>query len=493
MVGQSLSDAHVLCPGLATQPHNPLTERAILDALARWAGKYTPWISPNPPDALTLDITGCAHLFGGERALSQHLEEDCLNFRLTMRFGLADTSGSAWALARYAGMSAGSNRSGDAISQEARATRSRAAKRRNWERGGIAPRHHSKTNETQIAPAGETLAVLRGLPPSALQITPDQALKLSRLGLRTIGELLDLPRAALARRFGSNLLSRLDQVTGAAPEPISPTGQPLHFATRLSFPDPIGTQDDITAAIDRLLPVLCAKLRGAGHGARRLQLTFTRSDASLQIIEVGLARISADIDRMRPLLTLQLPSIDPGFGIDQMRLHATITEPEQKHAHKGHFEAVEAAKKRRDSDTRLPDLIGRLGARIGLEGITHQHPADSNIPEKCSATMASAYSTPVDTWPTPPTPRPIMTFPPEAVSADDTETPPQGFKWRRRAFETQSAQGPERIAPEWWLDDPNWRSGLRDYWSITTKQGPKLWLFKTYSGGANWYCQGDFG
>ena len=493
-VGQSLSDAHVLCPRLITAPHNPITETAALDALARWATKFTPWISPNAPDALLLDISGCAHLYGGEYALTEVIQNECARFQLTVKFGVADTAGAAWALARFANSQIGSDRSGDEIAQEARATRSRSAKRRNWERGGAAPTQRVKSKTTAIAPTGETIAVLRHLPPSSLQISPDQALKLSRLGLRTIGDLLDLPRAALARRFGADLMSRLDQVTGAAPEPVSPAGQPLHFANRLSFPDPIGTEDDIIAAIDRLLPPLCAKLTQSGHGARRLQLTFTRTDASLQIVEVGLARITTDATRMRPLLTLQLPTIDPGFGIDQMRLQATVTEPEQKQTHKGHFDAVNAAINLRDNDTRVADVIGRLGARIGLEALSHLHPADSHIPEKGATQMASAYSTPCTAWPTPPTPRPIIMFPPEPITTQGPETPPKDFKWRRRTYKTQHTQGPERITPEWWLDDPNWRSGARDYWSVTTQQGKRLWLFQTHTGGiSDWYCQGDFG
>jgi protein ImuB len=493
-VGQSLSDAHVLCPNLMTAPHNPMVETAVLNALARWAMKFTPWITQTTPDALLLDITGCAHLFGGEETLAQTLVNECSDFRLTAKFGLADTAGAAWALARFAGANIGSDRSGDAIAQEARATRSRAAKRRNWERGGTAPQHHTKTPLAAIAPVGETTALLRGLPPSSLQITPEQTLKLSRLGLRSIGDLLDLPRAALARRFGADLLARLDQVTGAAPEPVSPAGQPLHFATRLSFPDPIGTEDDIIAAIDRLLPPLCDKLRTSGNGARRLTLTFTRTDSTLQILELGLARISSNPDRMRPLLTLQIPKVDPGFGIDQIRLQANVTEPEPKQSHKGHFEAIAAAENRRDNDNRLSDIIGRLGARIGLDAITHLHPAQSHIPEKGSLTMASAYSTACTTWPQPDTPRPIILFPPEAIETKGGQTPPKSFKWRRRSYDTEFAEGPERITPEWWLDDPNWRSGLRDYWRITTKQGHRLWLFQTYTDGlSNWFCQGDFG
>jgi protein ImuB len=494
-VGQSLSDARAFCPDLLTRPANPEQEASLLAALSRWAGKYSPWVAAQPPAALLLDITGCSHLFGGEAGLAEAIRADAEALFLTVHIGIADTVGAAWALARYAGAASAAHRSGDAIEQEARATRSRAFKRRNWERGGAAPVRTAQVGAASVAPAGETRAAIASLPLPALRLRPDTCAKLARLGLRTIGDLTGLPRASLARRFGADVVRRMDQALGAEPEPVSPGGPPQHFATRLSLPDPIGLADDIEAGIDRLLPPLCAKLRKAGRGARRLRLTLYRTDRSLQLIEVGLARPSDDPARIRPLLTLQLPTIEPGFGIDMMRLQAHVTEPLTEARHKGHLDAVAAAKALRDGDTALADLLGRLGARMGLEALTRLTPADSHIPEKTQTVQSAAYAPVARPWAAPRTPRPLLMFAPEPVQPQDAGRPPGRFLWRRRDFTTRHATGPERIAPEWWLDDPNWRTGTRDYWRVTTESGEHLWLFQALGAAASggWFIHGDFG
>lgn len=493
--GQSLSDARAVCPDLLTQPARPEQEAAFLAALSRWAGKYSPWVAAQPPASLLLDITGCAHLFGGENGLAGTIRADTEMLSLTVHIGIADTVGAAWALARYAGTGGAAHRSGDAIDQEARATRSRAFKRRGWERGGAAPVRAGHSIAASVAPTGQTRAAIAPLPLAALRLEAETCAKLARLGIRTIGDLTGLPRASLARRFGTDVVRRLDQALGAEPEPISPGGPPQHFATRLSLPDPIGLAEDIEAGIDRLLPPLCAKLRKSGRGARRLRLTLFRTDRSLQLVEVGLARTSDDPARIRPLLTLQLPTIEPGFGIDMMRLQAHVTEPLTEARHKGHLDAVAAAKLLRDGDTALADLLGRLGARMGLEALTRLTPADSHIPEKTQTVQAAAYAPAARAWHAPRTPRPLLMFAPEPVQPQSAGRPPEKFRWRRRDFTTRHATGPERIAPEWWLDDPAWRTGTRDYWRVITESGEDLWLFQalgaTASGG--WFMHGDFG
>lgn len=492
-VGQALSDARAFCPELITAPQNLLAEAAFLTHLRRWAGRYSPWVAEEAPAALVLDISGCAHLFGGEEALADNIHSDLAALHLTGSIGIADTVGAAWALARFAGSAANAHRSGDAIDQEARATRSRAFKRRTWEKGGPAPVQTSATAAAPfIAAPGQTRAAISRLPVAALRIDADAITNLNRLGIRLIADLAALPRAALARRFGQPVLSRLDQALGTEPEPVSPAMRMLHFATRLSFPDPIGLAEDIEAGITRLLEPLCAKLEAEARGARHLRLTCFRADHTQQVIEVGLARPSHDPHRIRPLLTLRLPDIEPGFGIDVLRLEAYVTEPLAPVQHAGHAEAVATAKAIRDGGNDMADLMGRIGARIGLERLIRLHPADSHIPEKTATRMAAAYSE-ASPWERRSPPRPVMLFPPEIVEAKTDGRPPSHFRWRRRSFETASATGPERIAPEWWLDDPAWRSGTRDYWRVETAGGERLWLYQTRgTGSEEWFCHGEF-
>ncbi|MCR9126177.1 MAG: DNA polymerase Y family protein [Rhodobacteraceae bacterium] len=493
--GQPMRDAHAMCAGLITRAQDPLAEAAFLTALRRWAGKFSPWVAQEVPDGLIVDLTGCAHLFGGEAALVEVVRTDCADLGLTVQAGVADTLGAAWALARFAGTEAGPDRNGDAIDQEARATRSRAGKRRHWTRGGAAPALAvTAPAGRRIAPPGQGYTALSPLPVAALRLPPDMVSQLGRLGLRRVGDLLGQPRAALARRFGRGLVLRLDQAMGSAPEPVAPARAPDHFAVRMSFPDPIGLEEDILAGLDRMLPRFCAQLAARGQGVRALRLEAWRSDQNRQVVRIGLARPARDADRIRPLLAMKLERIDPGFGIDTLRLVAEATEPLHDRQPVGHREAGDAVARRLAGHTVLDDLIGRLGARVGLEAITRLHPASSHIPEKTAKVLAAAWSDPAGDWPAPPLPRPLLLWRPEPVQAPDVPMLPAGFRWRGRVWELGQGTGPERIAPEWWLDDAAWRSGVRDYWVVTTACGDRLWLF--YAHGAamssGWFCQGRF-
>ena len=501
--GQPLRDATAMCPGLVTVPADPVGDAGFLSALRRWAGKFSPWVAEEPPESLVIDLSGCAHLFGGEAALLAEVEADCAGLGITLRAGVADTRGAAWALARYAGANAlgptsAPTRTGDAIDQEARATRSRAVKRRGWERGGNAQEFSQKIRgvpQGVIAPPGGARQAIAALPLAALRLAPDVVEGLNRLGVRRIDDLLAMPRAGVSRRFGAPAVRRIDQALGLDPEPVAPAGAPLHFAVRIGFPDPIGLQSDIEAGLDRLLPVLCARLAAKGRGARRVRFQAFRSDGQVVGIEIGLARPTDQADRIKPLLMLKLDQIDPGFGIDRLRLEAVQTEPVHAVQHRGHLEASAAALSRHSSQGRFDDLIGKLGARLGIDAVVRLHPAESHIPEKASVALAAAFSVPhPGPWPAAATPRPLMLFRPELVGGVEGPTPPERFRWRRRDLAVRVAVGPERILPEWWLDNPDWRSGARDYWRVETAEGERLWLFYAHgaevSGG--WFCQGVF-
>ena len=492
-LGQPLRDAMAMCPELITRLQNPQLEARFLTSLHRWASKFSPWVAEERPNALVIDLTGCAHLFGGEEGVIAQVELDCLDLGLSVHIGVADTKGAAWALARYAGQPLGTSRTGDAIDQEALATRSRAAKRRNWERGGQPPRLRSSGGRSnRIAAPGFTRQALAALPVGALRLEDYVITALNRLGIRRVEDLMGQPRAAIARRFGKGTVYRMDQALGVAPEPVSPAKQSLHFACRLTLPEPIGLVEDMLAALDELLPRLAASLTAKGQGVRRLRLEVYRTDQTMQSVEVGLARPSADIARMRPLLAMKLGDIKAEFGIDVLRVVAAQTEPVYDHQHKGHIEAGVAA--RSSQNTELDDLIGKLGARIGLEAITRLHPGDSHIPEKAAQVLAAAWSAPQMDWPAPPRVRPLVHFEPELLIASNGPQMPLHFKWRGQLYEVDSAQGPERIAPEWWLAEQAWRSGTRDYWYVVTKAGDRLWLYFAHGGAASggWFCQGRF-
>jgi protein ImuB len=240
------------------------------------------------------------------------------------------------------------------------------------------------------------------------------------------------------------------------------------------------------------LPPLCEKLKSKGQGVRKLRLQAFRTDETSQCIDVGLARPGYDPGRIAPLLGMKLCDLDVGFGVDIIRLEVLSHEPVQIKQHSGHAEAQTRAV----ADTNgLEDLVGRLGARIGLEEIVWMHPASSHIPEKAMMMMAAAWAEPVLEWPKASVQRPLTMFPPEPVMAEDVPMPPSQFRWRGRNLTRGLAVGPERISPEWWLDEPAWRTGVRDYWRVDVAGGERLLMYYAHGAAKNggWFCQGNFG
>jgi len=221
-------------------------------------------------------------------------------------------------------------------------------------------------------------------------------------------------------------------------------------------------------------------------GARRVRLDLRRVDRGTVVVEIGLARPMRDPLRIAALFAKGVDEVDSGYGIDALRLSAPLTEamaPEQIGGQHGGGATI------RHADA-LADLLSSLGNRIGFDRVQRLLPADSLIPERSFLLAPAAYST-AETSPSQTGPaRPITLFQPEPVTAV-SGTPPASFRWRRMRFTTLRATGPERIAPEWWFDDPAWRSGLRDYWRIETQEGPRLWLFTTPQT-RDWYMQGEF-
>ncbi|MBM3519598.1 MAG: DNA polymerase Y family protein, partial [Alphaproteobacteria bacterium] len=178
--GQRLADARAQVPDLLSELHEPEADIKSLLGLCRWLERYSPWVAPEPPDGILLDIAGIPHLFGGEARMLAEIRDRLAAYGLTARSGADETIGAAWALARY------------------------EAER------------------------------LDALPIEALRIAGEQALTLRRLGLKTVGALLAVPRATLARRFrgetiGENVLMRLDEMMGLRHEPLNPLNPATSF------------------------------------------------------------------------------------------------------------------------------------------------------------------------------------------------------------------------------------------------------------------------
>jgi protein ImuB len=477
--GMPLADALSFLPGLVTALAQPAEEAAALQRLAEWCGRYSPWTAPDEADGVRVEITGSAHLWGGEKALAGDLLTRLERQRVTGRIAIADTIGAAWATARFA------------------------------ETGGNAV----------ILPPGELRAALAPLPVEALRLDPAIARGLRRVGLKRIGDLIAMPRDALARRFGEAIAQLLDQALDNLPEPLSPIGEAPTRRVRLSFAEPITEPAGLRLAMERLTADLVLRLAREGMGARRLDLGFHRVDGRVERIRLGTARPSRDPRHIAGLFKERLDTIDPGLGVEDMILAAFAVEPLPPEQLNFAGSSVEG-----NAEGGIAPLIDRIGNRLGLDALSRLEARESHIPERASVRMsigetlvssvapakagAQGQSAP---WPgsldprfrgddeTRP-PRPIRLFePPEPVEAfwllpDD---PPFRFKWRRRPHRVMRADGPERIAEEWWRPEGSGAvDAIRDYYRVEDEEGRRFWLFRSglHGGGhePRWFVHGVF-
>ena len=493
-IGQPLQDAKAICPELMTRVRSVKCELTFLHALCRWYTQFTPWVAVDNYDGVILNIKGCAHLFGGEEGMLDLIVSRTETFGLTVTSGVADTVGGAWALARFTPKPTESYLKSNSIDQEARATRSRATKKIQIDNTKQQVTQLLKNNAIRIAPAGNTYNSLAKLPIASLRIENKIVTKLNQLGLKSVKDLLKQPRAPLARRFGPTLIARLDQALGHVPETISPITDKKHFGVRISFPEPIGLIEDIKNAIEKLLIRLCNKLKTAVLGFQELKIDLGFSNNETQSLLVSLACFTNDPERIFSVLLLKLDEIKPNFGIDIIRLEAINVGPITQSQSINNLDLHEKVIKNQNNV--LKNLITRLGTKVGLDAIIRHIPAQSHIPEKSWQVLNAAWSNyDMKSWPTSNRNRPSFLWPPEALEVPKHSRLEDHFIWRKKLYQVKTKLGPERIAPEWWIEDNNWRSGVRDYWQVRCNDGEFLWLF--YAHGAQlpggWFCHGKFG
>lgn len=452
--GMSVAHAQSLVRDLTLAEAEPEQDREALHKLACWiVPRFSPLVALDEPDGIWIDTTGCSHLFAGEEGLLADLVARLAIGHIQARAAIADTTGAAHAFARF---------------------------------GGVA-------NPIYVAPAGGGLDVLSALPVVALRIRPEIAATLRRLGIETIGELEALPRAPLARRFGQDVLLRLDQAFGRQREPISPIDIPELPKVRRKFPEPISTPEQLTRVIEMLVAELCNALAALHEGARRLDLVFQRIDRSFASVRIGTAAPTHGAKHLTKLLLQRLETIDPGFGIEEAVLSAPLTqalEPDQLAS------ALTDGKAADD----LPMLIDNLANRVGAEHLYRFEPVESDLPERSVRTVAALAPSTSTSWPSE-LPRPVrMLKRPEQVEALALlpDHAPAQFTWRGRRHRVARADGPERVFGEWWTSDTEIAS-VRDYFQVEDEQGRRFWLFRAgdgedpNTGSQRWWLHGMFG
>ena len=449
--GMPLTQARALVPGLMTAAAEPAEDAAGLEQLALWAWRrYAPLVAVDPPDGLLIDVSGAAHLHGGEAALLTDLVGRLGRAGIDARAALAATYGAAHALARH------------------------------------------RARPVLVVAEAATGDALADLPVAALRLPAELVAALGRLGLARIGELAALPRAPLALRFGPEPGRRLDQADGLLAEPVvavMPVDLPR---ARQGFAEPIGTPEALAPAIAHLVTALCATLATRGQGARRLDLLLHRTDHRTEAIRAGLARAACEPAWLARVLCDRLAMVDPGPGIELMVLTAVSVEPLR-------YRAATTAL----GDTPRPDvadLVDRLIGRVGAVRLYRLAAVASDLPER-SVRKVAPLAEPTGTgWPAA-WPRPVRLLPvPEPIGtlALLPDHPPAHFTWRGVRRQVRRADGPERVFGEWWRGTAELTT-VRDYFQVETESGTRFWLFRDgdgvdpATGAQRWFLHGVFG
>lgn len=449
--GMALTQAQALVPGLQTHPAQADADHDVLTRLAAFAARrWTPRVAISGDGGLWLDLTGVTHLFGGERRMCARIIRFCARLGFSARIAVAGTAGAAHALARHAG-------------------------------GAIT-----------LCPLGKEAQAIAPLPITALRLDEAMLATARRMGVETIGELIAMPRGPLARRFGRGLLIRLDQALGRIREPFDPIVPEKPPQALLRLIEPISTPEAIGQVLGDLLAMLVGTLEEQGLAARSLILICDRVDGEEQRIGIGTARASRDRAHLHRLLGMKIESIEPGFGIEAMRIVAGRCEPlgPQPIAHDLSGSAAPPD---------LSHLIDQLSNRLGPKALFRSSFVEVDVPERSVrkvAPLEEGRDCPGQ-WP-----RPVrLLSPPERIGnvlAELPDQPPVRFSWRGQMHAVRKADGPERIHGEWWK-----RSGeaeaVRDYFQVEDEEGGRFWLFRRgdgvdpRTGDQSWWLHGVFG
>jgi len=453
--GLTLADARARIPELAVVEADPGADGRLLAELAALCDRYTPLVALDPPHGLLLDVTGCAHLFGGEARLSRQLCGRLRRLGFAVRATLAGTPDAARALVRFA--------------------------------------------EVETVPRGADEAAARSLPVAALGVAEETVVALSRAGLKRLGDLADRPPETLVARFGADLVRRLERILGRADMRIVPLRPPPDCMVERHFGEPLLDPAGLQAVLRDLMAGAARRLEERGEGGRRFEASFFRTDGAVRRIAVETGRPSRDGDAVLRLFAERFEALadplDPGSGFDAVRLAVSVCEP---------LAPVQPGLDGRAvGDEALGQLVDRLVARFGRERVLRFVARDTHLPERAAAAVpaadAAAAALP---WPQPeaaePPLRPLQIFDvpqPIETLAEVPDGPPLRFRWRRVLHEIARAEGPERIAAEWWrvgADEPT-----RDYFRVEDTAGRRFWVFRQglygrESGQPRWFLHGLF-
>jgi protein ImuB len=441
--GMTVTHAQSLVPDLCVVNATPDEDETALLRLALWCIRYSPLVTPDPPNGIFIDVAGSAHLFQGEVTLLKDLCQRLAAQGITARAAIADTPGCAWAVARFGG--------------------------------------------SAIVSPGRASEAVASLPVAALRL-PDKVISsLHDVGIERVAQIASKPRAGLRLRFGGDVLLRFDQALGSAQEALTSLIPPEVPRSDLRFVEPVSDPEDLKRIIGTLCEKLCLDLEARGIGARRLDLVFVRVDNITQAARIGLSRPYREPKHLARLLADRLVVIDPGFGIETASLTASWVEALAERQTVGRHVAEDGA------DVDISQLVDTLGLRLGQENVFRLAPVESALPERSVRRVPPLDPTKGLDWPKH-LPRPARLFArPEKVEAvaELPDHPPRLFIWRNTRHRVARADGPERIHGEWWVSGSETQL-VRDYYRIETTDGSRYWLFRDAPAeqGGSWWLHG---
>jgi protein ImuB len=454
VVGDPVADARAKADNLQVRAADSAADDAALHRLALWATRYTPtaspWLEENGADGFFLDIEGAAHLFGGEKSLLVDLAGRLDRFGLPARLAIADTPGMAWAMSHFA----------------------------------AAPQ--------SILPAGGEAAAISAMPIEALRLSGETRALLRRLGFKSVGALLDKPRAPFAARFADELLRRLDQALGRRDEPLTPVTAPPVYHSLNYLLEPIFSHQAILARACRLMQHLLHVLIRDEVGARALRLSLYGVDGAVETIDIGLTSPTRSVPHVARLIDLKLEALaamhDGGFGFEAIGLAVTRTEsmPGRQIELQTELKVSAAHSLSQGNAERGAALIDALRQRLGADRVRQFEAVPRHIPE-CAEMLIEINGEKVsgkEHWTlTEEKTRPLLLLPqaePTEVTALIPEGPPRRFRWRGVTYDITGAQGPERIADEWWRAPypPQGVAPTRDYYLVEDGEGHRFWLYR---------------
>jgi protein ImuB len=443
--GMVVADARIIFPEIQVFDDKPGLADTLLKKLCLWFTRYTPVATVDPPSGIILDVSGCAHLWGSEEIYLKHITNQLKTLGYHVRAAMADTIGAAWAICRYGKLKS-------------------------------------------IIQPGEQAQALMSLPPAALRLETDVLQRLQKLGLYQISSFMNMPRSALRRRFGQQLLLRLDQALGNENEFIEPLIPPQPYSERLPCLEPIQTRTGIEIALQKLLQILCKRLQQEGKGLRVASFKGYRVDNKIERIHISTNHPSNAISHLFKLFELNIATIEPAEGIELFILEASKVEvinPMQ--------ETLWTAGSSLESKE-VAELLDRIESKLGGNIIHRYVPAEHHWPERSIRLADSLKEKRTIAWPAAKL-RPIQLLNPPhriEVTAPIPDYPPMNFRYKGKLHKVTKSDACERIECEWWLE-----GGLhRDYYIVEDAEGKRYWIFRSghYEPAKNpsWFILGFF-